>query len=302
MNRRADRPVMFRAGGEARGIPALTARPVTYLADVSEFQPDVTDPIYLAWSKAIIIRAMYGDKHDDSAWYGGARRDALHKGGARFLGIYQFVVADQDAAAQAHALVRLAGHLRPGEKLIADLEVGDGDQAARWRQWSGVMAAAYGTADGADPWLYSGLDFAATHGLKPQWVAAYQGSEPAVPHLLWQFAPSFPVPGVGLADCSALHGTIEELAAYAYGGKPAPKPAADWTEAMMATLPTLKQGDSGEAVRTVQGLCVARGHEVAVDGVFGEMTLGAVKAVQAAAKISSDGVVGQQTWGALLSA
>jgi hypothetical protein len=225
VNRRADRPVMFRAGGEVRGIPALTAGPVTYLADLSEWNPQIDDAVYLAWSKAVAIRGAYGDQHDDNAWYGGARRDALHAGGVKVLFIYQYIVAGQDAAAQAHALVRLVGKLRPGEKLIADMEEGDGDQGIRWRQWCAVLAAAYGTADGADPWLYSGLDFAATHGLKPEWVAAYQGSEPASPHLLWQFTPAFPVPGVGLADANVYHGTVDQLAAYAYQPAPHPHPA-----------------------------------------------------------------------------
>lgn len=297
MNRRADLLVMFRAGGEPRGVPVFTSGPTTLLCDVSEFEPDIADATYLHWSKAIVIRALYGAYHVDYAWYSGQRRDLLHKGGVRFLGIYVYVVAGQDAAAQAHALVKLLGKLRPGEKIIADMEEGDGDQAPRWRQFSGVITAAYGTSEGAKPWLYSGLDFAATHGLHADWLAAYQGTEPATPHILWQFSPSYPVPGVGLADCSVFHGTIDQLASYAYGGKPAPK---DWEEEMMASLPTLQQGSTGEYVRSVQGLCVARGHQVAVDGSFGPATKAAVAAVQQAARIGADGVVGPATWPALL--
>lgn len=236
MNRKADRPVMFRAGGEPRGVPALSAGNL-YFADVSEFQPDIADAAYLNWSKAIAIRAMYGDAHDDDAWYGGARRDALHAGGAGFVGIYQYLVAGQDAAAQAHALVALVGRLRPGEKLICDLEEGDGDQSVRYRQWSAVIAAAYGTSHGASPWLYSGLDFAATHNLRPDWVAAYGPSEPAMPHLVWQFTPSFPVPGVGLADANVFHGSISELAAHAFQpAPPAPKPAPPEDDVQSGTL------------------------------------------------------------------
>lgn len=245
-------PVAFRAGGEPRGVPAFGAAPSVLLADVSEFEPQINDPIYLHWSRAVIIRAAYGDAHDDAAWYGGARRDALHKGGARFIGIYQYLVAGQDAAAQAHALVRLVGRLRPGEKLIADMEEGDGNQAARWRQWSAVIAAAYGTQHGASPWLYSGLDFAATHNLRPDWVAAYGPSEPAMPHVLWQFTPTFPVPGVGLADCSVYHGPIGELAALAYQPSPPPKPPAppkppedDMVNVSPLQLPAWQSGQGG---------------------------------------------------------
>ena len=72
-----------------------------------------------------------------------------------------------------------------------------------------------------------------------------------------------------------------------------------WQETMMQALPIVKQGATGEAVRTVQGLCIARGHTIKVDGVFGPVTHGAVTAVQKAAKIGVDGVVGPQTWPAL---
>lgn len=72
-----------------------------------------------------------------------------------------------------------------------------------------------------------------------------------------------------------------------------------WQEAMMQALPEVKQGDTGEHVRTVQGLCIARGHKVTVDGVFGAKTHAAVVAIQAAAKIAQDGVAGPDTWPAL---
>src|SRR5262249_28973664 len=42
----------------AEAVAAASAK--TYLADVSEFQPQINDAKYLAWSKAIIIRAAYG--------------------------------------------------------------------------------------------------------------------------------------------------------------------------------------------------------------------------------------------------
>lgn len=252
MNRRADRPVMLRAGGEVRGIPAFTAAgPQVLMADISEFQADIADAAYLNWSQAIGIRAAYGAEHDDNAWYGGARRDALHAGGAKAILIYQYLVAGQDAAAQAHALVSLVGRLRPGEKLICDLEEGEGDQSARWRQWSAVIAAAYGTTHGATPWLYSGLYFASAHGLRPQWLAAYQGSEPAASHILWQFTAAFPVPGIGLADCSIYRGSISQLAALMYQ-PPQPAPPEPALEAVMVNcsplqLPDWQPGPDGKS-------------------------------------------------------
>lgn len=184
--------------------------PAVLLADISEFQPDINDARYLEWSKAIIIRAMYGDAHDDKSWFGGARRADLHAGGAKFLGIYQYIVASQDVLQQADTMSALIGHLQPGERIIGDLEEGDGNQQGRWLLWASRIKQNLEQ----EPWDYSGLNFAADHGIAPvNWVAAYQTIEPTVSHRLWQFTDSFAVPGVGTADCSLFHGSIDELAA-----------------------------------------------------------------------------------------
>jgi Glycosyl hydrolases family 25 len=212
--------VPFRAGRLDSEAPAVALQGgaqtadqpgVVLMADFSEFQPDIADATYLRWSKAAIFRALYGTRVD-KAWFGGARRDALHAGGARFIGIYAYITG-QDITAQAKALISLIGHLRPGEKLIADIEEGGFNQQARWVTWAKTINAALGDP----PWDYSGLNYAAAHGLQPvTWVAAYGTREPDPPHQLWQFTDSFNVPGVGTADCSVYHGTIDDLAALAY--------------------------------------------------------------------------------------
>ena len=310
MNARADLPVMFRAGRSPSESPAkqhLTAERFAsreaagqnvLLADVSEFQPNINDAAYLAWSPAIVIRAAYGAQHTDRAWFGGQRRELLHQGGARFIGIYQYIVAGQDPARQAAALVSLTGQLQPGEKLIADIEEGSGSLASTWRIWSAEVAG----ATGDDPWLYSGLNFAAVRGLTPvDWVAAYQRTEPFTRHTLWQFTDAFAVPGVGTADCSVFHGTIDQLAALAHGGtQPAPPPPGNWTETLVNNLPTLSIGATGEDVKTVQGLLAARGHGVQIDAAYGPVTRSAVTAFQHSSGLTPDGVCGQQTWTKLL--
>lgn len=225
-------PAPFRAGrtGQPRkgaaahlAVPTMVPGTVTLLADVSEFQPDIADQAYLSWSKAIVIRGLYGTRVD-KAWYGGARRDALHAGGARFIGIYAYITG-QDIVAQAKALISLLGRLRPGEKIIADIEEGAGDQQARWVTWAKTVNAALGDP----PWDYSGLNFAAAHGLQPvTWVAAYSTREPDPPHQLWQFTDALTIPGVGTADCSVFHGSIDELAALAYQPTARPPAPARW--------------------------------------------------------------------------
>lgn len=194
--------------------PATTSAK-TYMADISEFQPDVNDARYLAWSKAMGIRAAFGDAHDDGAWYGGARRQALHDGGVRFLAIYHFLVAGQDGEAQANVLHDLVGPLRTGEVIVADFEQGS---HAMLTAWYNRMVNWYPRQH---LWTYTGLWFGGQQGALPvQWLAAYQSAEPSSPHTLWQFTDSFAVPGVGTADCSVFDGTIDQLAALGYGGTP----------------------------------------------------------------------------------
>lgn len=309
-----DRRTPFRAGramGESFRPEAAMVMPpdfgasVVLLADVSEFQPDIADSTYLNdFSKAIIIRAAYGTSHEDHAWYGGARRADLLSGGAQFLGIYQYIVASQDPAAQAKELVSiLGGKLNKGELVIADIEEGGGNQNQRWLTWAGVIAAELGD----DPWNYSGQNFASTTGLAPvDWVAAYSSTEPSVAHTLWQFTDSYSIPGIGTSDCSVFHGTIDQLAAYAHGGS---QPQTDWTEQMIMALPTIQQGAADAPgqimyVHRAQALAKVIGQinsvtaaaSLTTDGNFGPATTAGIKAIQQLFGLTQDGVVGPNTW------
>jgi hypothetical protein len=210
----------FRSGGEIPSPPfalGLAASPTVKLADVSEFQPNVADATYLAWSKAIVVRALYGTSHDDNAWYNGERRDLLHSGGATFVGIYQYLVSGQSGVAAANAFHALVGSIRKGEVFIADFEEGSKSELVAWYN---QMIKLYGAEIAPYLWTYSGLDFGLNAGLAPwQWLADYSSVEPGSPkHVLWQFTSDFDVPGVGIADCSLFHGTIAELSALAFDG------------------------------------------------------------------------------------
>jgi hypothetical protein len=74
------------------------------------------------------------------------------------------------------------------------------------------------------------------------------------------------------------------------------------TERIVRELGIVRQGDSGEAVKTVQRLCNGRPHytDLIVDGVFGTRTNSSVILIQLGAGIVGDGVVGPQTWPVLL--
>lgn len=83
-------------------------------------------------------------------------------------------------------------------------------------------------------------------------------------------------------------------------GGTTPPPPVNWQEHMMQQLPVVHQGATGATVRTIQGLCGARGWPVPIDGSFGPETENAVHLVQGHAGITTDGIVGPQTWPALL--
>jgi len=64
--------------------------------------------------------------------------------------------------------------------------------------------------------------------------------------------------------------------------------------------PVLQNGSQGHPVKTLQYLTRARGHHLAVDGVFGPATEAAVKAFQTSKGLAPVGIVSPQTWTALI--
>ncbi len=70
-------------------------------------------------------------------------------------------------------------------------------------------------------------------------------------------------------------------------------------DGVATSQPTLRKGDRGESVKQLQSKLRDRGYTVAVDGIFGNKTLEAVKAYQADHGLTVDGVVGPKTWTAL---
>ena len=59
-------------------------------------------------------------------------------------------------------------------------------------------------------------------------------------------------------------------------------------------------GHNGHPVKTLQFLLRARGHTVAVDGIFGPQTDAAVKAFQTSKGLAANGIVDPNSWTALI--
>jgi hypothetical protein len=66
------------------------------------------------------------------------------------------------------------------------------------------------------------------------------------------------------------------------------------------TWTTVQRGASGFRVTAIQHLLRARGYSLTVDGSFGSITEGKVKAFQQSRGLVADGVVGPKTWAALV--
>ena len=171
------------------------------IADYSEFQGDIHPPA----NQIVIIRADNGWRADNDFT---VNRANAHAAGCPAVGLYQYLPATVDPAGAAQELLQLVGQLAANEWLICDLEEGAGDQQPRWIAWRNTVLA--GTNRG--PWLYSGLAFAAAHDLHPDWLAAYQPSEPSTPHKLWQNTDAHPWPW-GKADGSVFDGTLPQFLA-----------------------------------------------------------------------------------------
>src|SRR5215212_10172169 len=68
----------------------------------------------------------------------------------------------------------------------------------------------------------------------------------------------------------------------------------------LSPWPLVQRGAEEHPVRTLQYLLGARGHTVAVDGIFGPKTEAAVRAFQQEKGLAVDGIVGPNTWSALI--
>jgi GH25 family lysozyme M1 (1,4-beta-N-acetylmuramidase) len=125
-------------------------------------------------------------------------------------------------------------------------------------------------------------DYTGYSNTGPGW-APYGGMTPVI----WQYTSTATLNGVKNVDMNAYRNTLADFKAQVTTG------------ALAGSDPTLVEGDTGPAVKTLQTRLNVWGAHLTVDGNFGALTLDAVKAFQTAHKLTVDGIVGPQTWAAL---
>lgn len=78
---------------------------------------------------------------------------------------------------------------------------------------------------------------------------------------------------------------------------PAPAPPANDFRRRVMGLPVLRQGSSGQHVRNLQGLLIAHGNSIEVDGAFGPSTERILTDWQRrTGALAADGIAGPNTW------
>jgi peptidoglycan hydrolase-like protein with peptidoglycan-binding domain len=125
-------------------------------------------------------------------------------------------------------------------------------------------------------------DYTGYSNTGPGW-APYGGMKPVI----WQYTSTATLNGVKNVDMNAYQNTLGDFKAQVTTG------------ALADSDPTLVEGDTGPAVKTLQTRLNVWGAHLTVDGNFGASTLTAVKAFQTAHKLTVDGIVGPKTWAAL---
>ncbi|MFM7325354.1 MAG: peptidoglycan-binding domain-containing protein, partial [Nodosilinea sp.] len=103
----------------------------------------------------------------------------------------------------------------------------------------------------------------------------------------------FPAPGAA----APLPTSTQATATTGPTQAPTSPPAAQPNQASPSSLPVLRPGMGGEAVRQLQEKLRAKGvYQGPIDGVFGSATEAAVREIQRRHNLVSDGIVGPETW------
>lgn len=213
-----------------RRIFGRKATPTIFIPDISEFQPNISEVLFVAGGyKALIARVCYGTRLDRIM---PARRDAL-RGTVPIIGWYIFLRSSQSLASQLATFYSVIPSLGPYEFVVVDWEKdvdGTTPSVAMRNQCLAALQSHYGRA----PWLYGPASLLRNNPAPagdPEWVASYETSNPNLAgEVLWQYTdgiytsagiPPRNFPGIGKCDASIFPGTYAQLEARL---NPAPTP------------------------------------------------------------------------------
>src|SRR5690625_2636617 len=74
-----------------------------------------------------------------------------------------------------------------------------------------------------------------------------------------------------------------------------------WGKKTRAATVNVRSGARGKLTWVLQAMLVVKGHNIAVDGIFGNGTGNALKSFQRANKLTADGIAGKATWSKLFA-
>ena len=280
--------------------------------DVSSNQPHPIDwhQVRAAGHTFAVVKATEGSGYSNPYFAQDVR-------GARAAGLvvwpYHWVGAGDGASQGNHAVSVIRQVFGPADLVWLDFEQAGVSHQILDDTRAAIERAGFktGTYTYPDFWSRIGDPGCQMCGGRPLWWADYNPAHNRPAPAPWtQVAlrqtdgTSVSVPGIGgLSDMSRAEIDLAHLVNGTPVPAPHPSPApgpAPSQEVNVAALPTVKQGDNNQAVKRMQGLLIAAGRPVAVDGAFGAGTASAVRSVQQLGGLSPDGVCGPRTWARLL--
>ena len=181
------------------------------IGDVNDFHPVTDWPAYAHFSPVLIAKATQGTSFVATTFE--QSRNGAADAKLQAFGMYHFFQPGEDPVAQANFAVATVKELRdsPREWLVLDVETGT--DIAAYHAFCETADAALGRRT----WLYGGQQLTAAVTTRPRWIARYYdqtpnpAGQPGIGEVLWQFADTYAVPGVGPADCSVFRGDVAEF-------------------------------------------------------------------------------------------
>ncbi|MCW2713106.1 MAG: Peptidoglycan-binding domain 1 protein [Frankiales bacterium] len=219
----------------------------------------------------------------------------------------------------AHSLVRLRAQVDagyPGRPKGSDGTIGDAEHSSRQSDHNPTASGAVCAIDLTE-WVQDGIEMndVLTECLRAQRDPRLKyvisdgrmfSSYATAGRRAWEWGPYSGVNAHTKHAHISVHGSIDDDRPWSLTGAPGtpPVPAAapPPTEGVdVSALPVLRKPSQGQHVRNLQGLLVAHGSPVVVDGDFGAATERALTSWQGATgSLTPDGVAGPLTWARLI--